>query len=290
VTNRLLTLGLLVAALLPAQRIEVYSEFRRIDPYGEVVQPDRGGRPREILSPMVARNSHATFHVVTWAPAGELYYFYVSPDPPDYVDVAVYKAMYRLTDQGLIPDGLRPIEVPYTTQIPDQLHHIADQKVEMFVVDAMVKPDATPGRVKLDFQLNHNDHWLIYPMEVRITDAVAPDVEVASRRLPPVEASIDTAILGPVREYVCGIPEPAAQGDGQRSIRSLVRRNVIEDLALARSQEESRGVEIVKSGLLGGLGEEFQDFCSPESPPDPENPEWFLRGRDFLYRGAANYY
>jgi hypothetical protein len=288
--KRMLTLGLLATAALSAQRIEVYSEFRRIDPYGEVVAPDQGGRPREILSPLVARNSHATFHVVTWAPPGEIYYFYASPDPAEYIDVTVYKAMYRETEAGLIPDGLRPIEIPYTSQIPDQFHRITDQKVEMFVVDAWVKPDAPPGRMKLDFQLNHNDHWLIYPMEVRITDAETPGVQVSPRRLPPVTARSDASMVGPVREYVCGVPDEAAQGDSQRNIRSLIRRNVLEDLALARAQEETRGAEVVKAGLLEGLGAEWESFCSTDSPSDPENPEWFLRGRDFLYRGTGNYY
>jgi len=290
VTFRSLTLGLLLAAALSGQRIEVYSEFRRIDPFGEIIPMDKGGRPREVLSPLMARNSHSTFHVVTIAPPGKTYYFYATPSSEESLDVSVYKATYVESNQGWAPDGLLRVENPYTSLIPDRSHGIETQRVEMFVVDVWVRKEAKPGRTKLDFQLNMDDHWLIYPMEARITDAVTPDVPVSSLQLPPVEARTDAIILGAVREYVCGIPEPASADTDEPSIRALIRRNVIEDLALARSEEETRGADVVAAGLLGGLNMDRTEFCDLESPENLQNPEWLLRGRDFLYRGTASFY
>jgi hypothetical protein len=49
---------LLISCAANAQEINVYSEFLRFNPYGEVVRQDREIRPREVLSPAVPRNGH----------------------------------------------------------------------------------------------------------------------------------------------------------------------------------------------------------------------------------------
>ena len=48
-----------------AQTVTVYSEFTRIDPFGDVVRADPGAKPpREILSPAIPRNAVSSFHIV----------------------------------------------------------------------------------------------------------------------------------------------------------------------------------------------------------------------------------
>ena len=74
---RLTGAGILLTGVLCAQTIQVYSEFRRVDPYGKIVPADQGGKPREILSPLLARNSHATFHIVVEAPAEKYFHLLV---------------------------------------------------------------------------------------------------------------------------------------------------------------------------------------------------------------------
>src|ERR1039458_368408 len=56
------------AAPLAAQSLQIYSEFQRIDPYGRIVPVDRSEYPREILSPELARNAPASFHVAGTLP------------------------------------------------------------------------------------------------------------------------------------------------------------------------------------------------------------------------------
>ena len=51
-----------------AQSLRVVSEFQRFDPFGNVVPVDHTGEPREILSPALARNAFASFHVIVTIP------------------------------------------------------------------------------------------------------------------------------------------------------------------------------------------------------------------------------
>ena len=41
---------LMAASGLSGQGVDIYSEFQRVDPYGEIVAADRAPQPREILS------------------------------------------------------------------------------------------------------------------------------------------------------------------------------------------------------------------------------------------------
>jgi len=62
---------LLLAGPVHPQSLRVLSEFQRVDPFGDVVAVDRTVNPREILSPAVARNAFASFHVAVSVPERE---------------------------------------------------------------------------------------------------------------------------------------------------------------------------------------------------------------------------
>lgn len=277
---------LLLAGALSAQTIKVYSEFRRVDPFGEVVPADSVGRPREILSPLLARNSHATFRIVVKAPPGRIFYLYVTQDPEDAFDVTVYKEMFRKRGQTWMPDRLLPVTLPYMGHVPDRYHGIPAQTVECFLVDVWVPADTAPERMKLDPQVNVGGRWAIYPMEVRIAQTIAPDCEPAEGSLPRAAASSDASALGPLKSYLCGTPERGR--NGETTIRHLIRRNVMEDMALARSLEQTLGAEAVAAGLLRGLEIDRASFCSAREVTSPLGPEWYLRGRDFLYQSGID--
>jgi hypothetical protein len=276
--------GILLACTASAQSLRVLSEFRRVDPFGEIVPADREGRPREILSPLLARNSHATYRVVVEAPPGKIYYFYVVTNPEKVFHITVYKEMYTRHGGVWIPDLLLEVATPYTSHLPDRYHGIPNQTAESFLVDVWTPRQTPPGRMKIDAQLNVDGRWVIYPMEVRVSDAVIPDAPFRPGRLPPIEARSDAAALGPVREYLCGASEPA--GDGLLTVRRLIRRNALEAVARARALEAEHGKEEVARGLLRGLGIDPAAFCSLERTSGPLGPEWFLRGRDYLFRGS----
>ncbi|MBC7293283.1 MAG: hypothetical protein H5T84_04095 [Thermoleophilia bacterium] len=271
-----------------AQEIKVYSEFRRVDPFGEIIPQDRGGMVREILSPLLARNSHATFRVVVWAPMGEFFYLYVGTNPDKVFDITVYKELWTKREGVWIPDRLVPVNLPHLGHVPDPYHGIPNQKVETFLVDVWVPKDATPGRVKLEPQVNVGGRWAIYPMEVRVSDVTAPPIPPAVPILPPVSARSDKVVLGPLRAYLCG-EEPRGQRVKEPTARGLIWRNVMEDLALARELEAERGADTVRNGLLLGLQMDVGSFCQAKEFETRYGPEWYLRGRDFLYKGKVDY-
>jgi hypothetical protein len=66
---------------------------------------DRGGQPREILSPAVARNAWASFHVVISAPPQTTYLLYVVTNPLNACRVALYKEHFEKTRRDGCPTG-----------------------------------------------------------------------------------------------------------------------------------------------------------------------------------------
>ncbi len=284
--------GLLAAAVaataLQAQSIEVYSEFRRVDPFGEIVPQDRGGEPREILSPLVARNSHLSIHIVVRTPPGKHYYLFVGSNPEDIFDITVYKEMWRKQGSTWAPDRLLRVETPYLSHIPDRYHGLNSQRVEVFFLDVYVPADLKPGRYKLEPQVSCDGRWAIYPMEVRVSDVVVPEHRYVPARLPSTKLPSDAAALGPLRAYLCG--EAERHRDGTESIRALIRRNVLEDIALAREKEKTLGKEAVARILLRGLNIGSDAFCALKKITSEYGPEWYLRARDVLYRGERKFY
>ncbi len=283
--------ALLLAGALPAARaqsVQVYSEFRRVDPFGEIVPQDRGGEPREILSPLVARNAHLTLHIVVEAPPGKHYYLFVGSNPEDIFQITVYKEMWRKQGGAWVPDRLLRIDTPYLSHIPDRYHGLQNQKVEVFLLDVFVPADLKPGRYKLEPQVSCDGRWAIYPMEIRVSDVVIPEHRYTPARLPSTKLSSDAVALGPLRAYLCG--EAESPRDGPESIRALIRRNVLQDIALAQEKEKTLGKEAVARILLRGLNLGADGFCATKKVTSEYGPEWYLRARDVLYRGERKFY
>jgi hypothetical protein len=277
----------LLGGLLPAQSLRVYSEFRRIDPFGQIVEPDRRGRPREILSPALARNAFASFHIVVAAPAGKPFWLFVGQNPENAVTATVYKEIYRRYGKQWIPDSLVPVKLPYRAQLPDPEQSIDGQTAMCFWMDLWVDSDAVPGRVKVEPQVNVRQDWAVYPMEVRIISAFVPRPSSPVGTLPPVTSPSDAFALGPLKSYLCGVRE--VSGHAAPCIRAFIRRNAMQDITLARLLEKGNGRESVAAGILKPLGVAGQEaWCASPGTSNPLGPEWFLRARDFLYRSAIN--
>jgi len=283
--------GVLVfASPAQAQELEVwvYSEFRRVDPFGQIIPQDRGGQIREILSPLVARNSYATFRLVVWAPPGQFYYLYVGTNPAQVFEIDVYKELWTKQGDQWIPDRLVPVNLPHRGHVPDPYHGIPNQKVETFLIDIWVPKTVSPGRVRLEPQIALSGRWAIYPMEIRVSDVVAPDVKPQPPLLVGPELPSDRAVLSLLKQYLCGI-HPKGRRVRELTGRALIWRNAVRDLAIAREQEAERGREAVRKGLVSGLGVSPEEFCRAEVFRSPHGPEWYLVGRDFLYRRKVDY-
>jgi hypothetical protein len=220
-----------------AQPLSVYSEFARIDANGHVTAPEN---PREILSPAVARNAFTSFQVVVEAPITKAWWLYIGQNPEN----AVHVTMYRQSE-----GRLEPVEIP-----------VPGKGTQIFWMDLWTPREAKVQRIKVEPQLNVDDDWVIYPMEVRIMEAIVPDAQPPPGATAPVEL---------MREFVCGVSGRPVPAQGL-TLASLRHRNASQDLALAPRAPQ---------GDLQKL------FGACDAPP-PENPEWYLRFRDYFFRMA----
>jgi hypothetical protein len=194
----------LSCALIPrvAAQLNVYSEFAKVDDKGNVTAPDR---PREILSPALARNAFTSFQVVVQAEGDKSWWLHIGQNPENAVAVTMYR------EAG---DRLEKTNLP-----------IRGQGTQVFWMDLWTARTAPVERIKVEPQLNIDDDWVIYPMEARIMDAVVPDGQLASGVAAPMEVA---------RGFLCGAARNAASPDSAAvSIPALRFRNAQQDLALA---------------------------------------------------------
>ena len=266
--------------------VRVYSGFQRIDPFGKVVSADRardaGVGPREILSPAIGRNSHCVFHVAITVAPGKNFSLYIGQNPDDYLGVTMYREIHSRHGDEWIPDRLEPVTLPITMQLPEAGQQILGQTTVTFLMDVSAPVGAEVRRTKLEAELYVDGQWLIYPMEVRVVSAVAPDYKQIAVPLAPVTGPVDATARAAVRAYLCGADKTEAPPAG--SIRWFLLRDVSQDLALARTRESSPGARLLPIIAKGMDPAAARNWC--ESPVWPEDlgPEWYLRVRDSLYR------
>jgi len=267
--------------------VKVYSQFQRIDPFGEVVAADRGAspryRPREILSPAVPRNAHTVFYVAVTAPEGKDFTLYIGQNPDNYFGVTLYKLSFEKHGENWIPDAAEKVDLPYAGRLPEAVRPVPGQTAVVFLMDVWTPPDAPPQRVKLEPELYLDGEWYIYPMEVRVTPVVVPDHEAAASELAPATEPADATARAAIRARLCGAAERKDEG-GPLNLRWFIRRDVEQDLAVARLVEPSAGALIWP--LVGGkaLAVGRERWCAAPEWPSGDGPEWYLRFRDRLYR------
>jgi len=231
-----LLLGL-AGGFLAAQSIQVYSEFAQINDTGEVIAPEN---PREILSPAVARNAFSSFQVAIQVPRGVRFLIYIGQNPDNAAKVTLYRR-----DSG----KLVPVVVPYE-----------GESSQVLWMDLWVDANAPVRRVKIEPQVGIGGEWLIYPMEVRVSEPVVPKAIVESTRTP----------LEIMRLYLCqGRRFVTLDGVGI-SLPGLRARNAQQDVELA-----AMGSDAVRQAIKNAIG-----GCDAQPPADPE---FYLRVRDVLF-------
>ncbi len=182
------------AGPLAAQEIEslrLYSEFQRIDPFGNVVTADRGQASREIISPGIARGGYFTLHVaVTGAPKA-MFFLAVQANPPDVLRWKLYREQYTRKGEEWVPEGLTELRPPYFSTLASP--EIENQTTQSYLVDVFVPAETAPGRLRLEV-LAKTDTWWICPMEVRVLPAVIPPHDV------PAAATISAVLRRNARQ------------------------------------------------------------------------------------------
>jgi hypothetical protein len=269
-------------AVMDAQDIRIYSEFERFDPFGNPVAADRDMVPREILSPAMARNGHLSVHVVVNAPPGTNYFLYASTNPPDILQVKIYREIFARCGDGYCPDWLVEQPSPSFGAMPELAHNpgnpaMDQQTTRCYLLDIRAPADTPPRRVRVEALLKVGT-WLVAPMEVRIVSPTVPDVAKTFREdLAPLDdASSATAEVQLLR-YLDGLP-PEWPRQVLR-VRDMIQRNAAEDMLLARSLDRAAVEGFPELDLLS-----WWPFVYPHFGADQLGSEWYLKVRDFLYR------
>ncbi|HLK65962.1 MAG TPA: hypothetical protein VKU19_21150 [Bryobacteraceae bacterium] len=275
-----LALAALLGAVLQAQTVDIYTEFRRVDPFGAVVLADQALAPREVLSPAVARNGWASFHIVVSVPPKESYFLYVAPNPVSACRVALFREHFVKTVNGWIPDTLQEVtHLPDFGTMPDPDDGIAGQTTRAYLLDLWIPPNADVARFRVEVQLKVGD-WVVRPLEVRVMPARYPDLTEAARgkplSLPSIEMAADAAALPVLRDYLTQGRLPAPPPP--LTVRSIIQRNAIQDMALAASMNpDTGGREVLQRRTLDLLRSNLS------LGPRLWGGEWDLRLRDYLF-------
>jgi len=266
----------LATTVLSGQSLELYSEFQRVDPFGNILRSDRAETPREILSPAVARNGYVSFHVVVSVPRGMNYFLYVVTNPVDACRVALYKERFTRARDGWVPDALAEVgRLPDFGVVPDPDEQIPGQTARLYLLDVWIPPEAEVARFRLEVQLKVG-YFLVRPLEIRVTPARVPQNPrtVASASLPGPEEPADAFTAGPLAAYIAGKPE--AFEAKPSTVRGIIRRNAIQDMAIAATLERGQtGPE--------AIGNRRDEWKARAGPPQSLGAEWYLRIRDSLY-------
>lgn len=286
---RLLITGLFAAAAALPQPVRVYSEFQRIDPFGKVLPADRAERPREILSPALVRGAWASFMVVVEPPAGIPHWIFIGQNPSNLLKVAMYRPVFERHGEVWVPDALEKLDMDEVGRIPPVLPQVLGQTATVLWMDVWVPADAPVRRMRLEVQLKSGENWVIYPMEMRIHEAVVPAPPGPNAPLAPAAAPASETAAAAFRAYACGV-EAARGGDSDApsNIRAAIRRNARQDAALARSIEGGSKDALLEELVRGAGFAGLPAFCGGGAPPRSERgAEWYLPIRDRLYRTAS---
>jgi len=269
-------LALLTAFAAQGQSIHVYTEFQRTDPFGRVIEADRGtARSREVLSPPLARNGVASFLVSVEAPQGTPYWLYMGLNPEASLELTAYRAVFEQNAKGeWVPDKLVKLELPYNGLVPEK--HIPGQTHELFLLDVRVPADLPPQRIKVEPQLWIPDRWITYPMEVRVVRSQITSPVPQRGEIFPVDAPADLTYRSVFYGSYCNSPEKKVL-DLPLTIRSLILRNARQDAAVASSLGKSEAGSLLDY-------QTGEDWCKTPLQARPAGPERVLRLRDRLLR------
>jgi hypothetical protein len=277
VTPRAALLFLACAGLASAQRVLLLSEFQRMGPDGKVYSADRIERPREFLSPAVARNSHLTLRVAVRGPFSAPYTLHIGQNPEDRCSFTLYQEKYTRAGEERVPDALEKVEIPHSAQLSE------GQAVQTYLLDILIPSGIPVERFRLEIQLNDGDTWGIFPMEIRVRSATVTGAIRPPRGLPPVEERADAIYARLLRGFACNGDAGAGPEPEGLTARSLVRRNALELLALARERAREESMTPVVFTLLSAAGWGAQEeFCKSHPSLAPRGAEWALRARDYL--------
>jgi hypothetical protein len=223
------------------QPVLVYSELAQLDAKGNPVAP---ATPREILSPALIRNGITSFQVVVQPSDDAPWKLYIAQNPENAVGITLYRVNGDRLDRVAQP--------------------ASGSGAQVLWMDVTTARTAPVERIKIEPQLNYHDDWVIYPIEGRVVEGIAPNVPSGGGGTRGSATPADVAKL-----VVCGVPIPAGPTGAVATIAGMRARNAEQDRAIS---------------LLVGRAPLAPRYGPCPFNPPIDNPEWYLRVRDFLFR------
>ena len=99
--------------------LRVFSEFTRIDPFGQIVPQDRGtADPRTVLAPLEFRECVLLFRIVVTFDKPAKYMLDIGQNPENAVKATLYRERFEKHGDLWIPDGLQQVKIPYEGEFP----------------------------------------------------------------------------------------------------------------------------------------------------------------------------
>jgi hypothetical protein len=182
----------------------------------------------------------------------------------------MYKEHFVNTRSGWIPDRLTELQrLPDFGVMPDPDDGIDGQTTRVYLLDIWLPPNADVSRFRLEVQLKAAN-WTVRPMEIRVMPGRVPNLPAGpDRPLPDIELGADAPAAGVLADYLSGAPlTMTAPG---LSLRGILRRNAMQDLALSAD----------RAALAGRALELFR--VNTAFQPRVWGAEWWLRMRDWLF-------
>ncbi len=238
----------------------------------------------------MARNGHLSLHIVITGPAGSNYLLYTGSNPPDIIQVKLYREYFTPCGNGYCPDWLAEQNSPTFGAIPEFRHDAAQpaldkQTTRCYLLDIWAPPGTPPRRVRVEALLK-TGIWQVAPLEVRIMAPIIPNAgpdagpearndRVYAENIAPLGAPSSATAQIQLLRYLAG--EPVQWPPRLLRVRDFIQRNAAEDMLVARSLQEDRSAPFSDLNLLA-----WSPFASMGL-----GAEWYLRVRDFLYRFGA---
>lgn len=167
----------LLARMASGAALEAWPEYRRPDPFGGVVEPDRRAAAAP-LSLAGARGGWISCHLVvkTTGP------YSLNLQMAKGVEPSLYREWFHFTesDKRYYPDALVPVATPYRAQIPDPDNKVPGQTAQAFWLDVWVPRDARPGVYKGSATLEAAGARTVLPLEVKVVAAVIPEEDAVT--------------------------------------------------------------------------------------------------------------
>lgn len=173
-TRKLLILLLQTAVLLgtaDAQKIRALPEWARTDPFGEIVQVDKGEGPvwQDAVRIEAARGSYVSVQLVVTG--GQT----ISVRLP--FSTEIYREWFHrnTVDGKFYPDALVPVDSPRDVRVTAMENAIPGQTARVFWVDVWIPSDAKPGLYQGSAAASSPGHTKSLPIRIRVLPRNVPE-------------------------------------------------------------------------------------------------------------------